>query len=183
MYLLIQNGAVARYPYSVEELRRDNPGVSFPATPTATTLAEWGVFPVQPTAMPTIDPIMQTVVEDTPTQLADGTWAQVWEVHAATAEEIAKRQKAVRARITRQVQQHLDDFAMTRGYDGIVSACSYATSQHPKYGVEGRYCVQAREDTWDVLFQIEADVLAGNRPMPMSYAEIEPELPVLAWPV
>lgn len=183
MYLLIQNGAVARYPYSVEELRRDNPGTSFPAQPTLTSLAEWGVYPVTPTAMPAVDPLTQNVVEDTPTQLSDGTWAQVWEVRSATAQEIAQRQQAVKDRITEQVQGRLDSFARTRGYDDIVSACSYATSQHPKYGPEGRYCVSAREDTWDVLFTIESEVIAGTRPMPMSYAEIEQDLPVLAWPV
>jgi len=182
MYLLIQNGAVAVYPYSVEQLRRDNPGTSFPAQPTLASLAEWGVFPVVQTQPPDSDPLTQTVVEDTPIQI-DGVWVQVWEVRAASAQEVADRQQATKAAITGQVQQRLDEFATTRGYDDIVSACSYATSQHPKYGPEGRYCVQAREDTWDVLFQIEADVLAGLRPIPLSYDEIEPELPVLAWPV
>lgn len=182
MYLLVQNGAVARYPYSFEELRRDNPDTSFPAQPTLASLAEWGVFPVVQTQPPDAHPLTQTVVEDTPIQV-DGVWVQVWELRAASAQEIAKRQESIRARITDQVQRRLDEFAMTRGYDGIVSACSYATSQHPKYGPEGRYCVTTREDTWDVLFQIEADVMAGLRPIPLSYDEIEPELPVLVWPV
>lgn len=182
MYLLAQNGAVVRYPYSFEELRRDNPGTSFPAEPTLAALAEWGVFPVVQTQMPASNPVTQTVVEDTPIQI-DGVWVQVWEVRAASSQEISDRQQAIKARITSDVQRRLDEFAMTRGYDSIVSACSYATSQHPKYGPEGRYCVTAREDTWDVLFQIESDVIAGLRPMPVSYGEIEPDLPVLDWPV
>lgn len=182
MYLLIQNGEVAAYPYSFEQLRRDNPGTSFPAQPSPAALSEWGVHPVTSIAMPASDPLTQTVVEDTPIQV-DGVWVQVWEVRAASAQEIAARQEAIRAKITAQVQQRLDDFAATRGYDDIVSACSYATSQHAKYGPEGRYCVTAREETWDVMFAIEAQVVAGTRPMPTSYAEIEPELPVLAWPV
>lgn len=181
MYLLIQNGAVAAYPYSFEQLRRDNPGTSFPAQPTQASLAEWGVFPVVQTTPPEPHPLNQTVVEDTPIQV-DGVWVQVWELRAASAQEIAERQQAIKARITYQVQQRLDDFARTRGYDNIVSACSYATSTHPKYGPEGRYCVGAREQTWDVLFSIEAEVLVGTRPMPLSYAEIESELPALVWP-
>ena len=84
--------------------------------------------------------------------------------------------------ITERVQERLDAFARTRGYDNIVSACSYATSTHPKYGPEGRYCVAVREQTWDTLFVIEADVIAGERPMPRCYEDIESELPVLAWP-
>lgn len=181
MYALVQNGAVAQYPYRLSDLRRDNPNVSFPVQPTNEMLAEWGVFPVVPTDIPQSDPLTQTVTEDIPA-LIDGVWVQVWEVRNASAEEVAERQEAVRAEVTARVQKRLDDFAMTRGYDNIVSACSYATSTHAKYGPEGRYCVEARENTWDVMFAIEADVIAGNRPMPLSYEEIEPELPPLVWP-
>lgn len=182
MYLLIQNGEIAAQSYSPAQLRRDNPGTSFPANPSDALLAEWGVFPVVQTQPPEANPLTQTVLEDTPVQV-DGVWVQVWELRAASAQEIALRQQQIRANITDQIQRRLDEFAMMRGYDGIVSACSYATSQHSKYGPEGRYCVTAREATWDAVFQIESDVLAGTRPMPMTYAEIEPELPVLAWPV
>ncbi len=176
------DGQTVQYPSSPEQLRRDNPGVSFPEVIPGSLLAEWGVYPVTPTAQPAFDSLTQTVVEDTPIQI-DGVWTQVWEVRGASAQEIAARQQQIKEQITAQVQQRLDDFARSRGYDDIVSACSYATSQHQKYGPEGRYCVTAREDTRDVMFAIEAEVVAGTRPMPRSYDEIEPELPVLAWPV
>lgn len=90
---------------------------------------------------------------------------------------------AKKAEIVADVQLRLDIFAQTRGYDNIVSACSYATSQHQKYGPEGRYCVAAREQTWDALFAIEAEVTAGTRPLPSGYEEIKAELPALVWPV
>jgi hypothetical protein len=93
-----------------------------------------------------------------------------------------KTPEQIRDEITTAVQARLDTFARTRGYDDIVSACSYATSSHPRYGPEGRYCVSAREETWDAMFAIEAQVLAGVRPLPAGYAEIEPELPPLVWP-
>ena len=95
MYLLQQDGVVLRYPYSAEELRRDNPGVSFPAQPSLAALAEWGVYPVTSTAMPAFDPLSQTVVEDTPVQV-DDVWVQVWEVRTASAQEIAAVQEAIR---------------------------------------------------------------------------------------
>ena len=82
-----------------------------------------------------------------------------------------------------KVQQRLDDFARTRGYDGIMSACTYATSTNAKFAAEGQYCVGARDATWATLYQILDEVLAGTRPMPTGYADIEPELPVLEWPV
>ena len=85
--------------------------------------------------------------------------------------------------ITAATQQRLDDFARTRGYDGIMSACTYATSTNAKFAAEGQYCVGARDATWATLYQIMDDVLAGTRPMPTGYADIEPEVPALVWPV
>lgn len=171
-----------QYPYTDSQLIESNPGVSFPASLNDACRAQFGVYPVTATPKPDFDPINQTLVEDTPIQV-DGQWVQVWEVRASSAQEIADRKQAIKDEITNRVQQRLDEFARTRGYDNIVSACSYASSNHAKYGPEGRYCVQAREDTWDVLFQIEADVIAETRPMPLTYEDIEPELPVFAWPV
>lgn len=95
----------------------------------------------------------------------------------------SKTPEEIKDEITAAVQSRLDAFAQGRGYDNIVSACSYATSQHPKYGPEGRYCVSAREQTWDALFAIEAQVIAGTRPMPAGYEDIEADLPALVWPV
>ena len=79
-------------------------------------------------------------------------------------------------------QQRLDDFARTRGYDGILSACTYATSPTPRFAAEGQYCVEARDATWAKLYEMLDEVLAGTRPMPSGYADVEPELPALAWP-
>jgi hypothetical protein len=91
-YALIQNGAVAVYPYSFSMLRRDNPQVSFPSDPDDDKLAEFGVFAVAPTAKPSVD-LTKNVVEATPV-LTNGVWAQAWSVVGASAEEIAERQKA-----------------------------------------------------------------------------------------
>lgn len=181
LYAKVEHGVLVRYPCSDTQLRLDNPQTSFPAAISDEIRAAFGVYPVAPTAPPTYDTLMETLTELTPVQV-EGVWTQQWSVRPAGSEELAARQQALKAEITAQVQQRLDTFAQSRGYDNIVSACSYATSQHIKYGPEGRYCVAAREDTWDVMFQIEADVAAGLRPIPRSYEEIEPELPVLTWP-
>lgn len=85
--------------------------------------------------------------------------------------------------ITVSTQSRLDDFAKTRNYDGILSACTYATSSITKFQVEGQYCVNMRDSTWATLYQILADVQGGLRPMPSGYSDIESELPDLVWPV
>lgn len=90
-YALIENGAIAQYPYSFAQLRRDNPQVSYPSEPSDERLAEFGVHVVAPTAKPAIT-LTQNVVEATPVLVA-GVWTQAWSVVAASAEEIANRQK------------------------------------------------------------------------------------------
>lgn len=91
-------------------------------------------------------------------------------------------QPPVQEQIVTATQQRLDDFARTRNYDGILSACTYATSTVPKFKTEGQYCVEARDETWAKLYEIMDEVQSGVRPPPTGYDDIEPELPVLEWP-
>ena len=85
------------------------------------------------------------------------------------------------ASVQQAVQQRLDDFARTRAYDGILSACTYATSKIEKFATEGQYAVQARDTTWAACYAIMADVQQGQRPMP-TVGQVLAELPVLEWP-
>lgn len=79
-------------------------------------------------------------------------------------------------------QERLDDFARMRNYDGILSACTYATSTVPKFAAEGQYAVQARDATWWALYALLGDVQAGTRPVPQSFDDVAPLLPELEWP-
>jgi hypothetical protein len=79
-----------------------------------------------------------------------------------------------------KVQARLDAFARTRGYDGILSACTYAVSTNPKFAAEGQYCVQVRDATWAKCYEILNAVQAGERPVP-TWEEVEAELPALEW--
>ena len=79
-------------------------------------------------------------------------------------------------------QKRLDDFAKTRLYDGILSACTYATSSVQKFQAEGQYCVNARDTTWATLYTILGEVQQGTRPVPSGFADIEPLLPALVRP-
>lgn len=91
-------------------------------------------------------------------------------------------QAEILAAYTAAIQARLDDFAKTRGYDGILPACTYATSSVPKFAAEGQYAEEARDATWAKSYEILAAVEAGTRPMP-TIDEIMLELPLLAWPV
>jgi hypothetical protein len=93
MYILAPNQIAEIYPYSIGNLRRDNPNVSFPRNPSDALLASYNVFPVVPLAPPDYDPITQNLSQTTPT-LVNGQWLQTWQVTDASAEEIFERQRA-----------------------------------------------------------------------------------------
>ena len=109
------------------------------------------------------------------------------EVYPLPVEEVAANQAAAAQALQQSVvdatQRRLDDFARTRNYDGILSACTYATSAVPKFAAEGQYAVQARDATWAALYQFMADVQAGTQPVPSGFEDVEPLLPALEWPL
>lgn len=87
----------------------------------------------------------------------------------------------IQAEIVLSTQQRLDTFAQTRGYDGILSACTYASSSIPHFASEGKSAANLRDATWEALYTLMAQVQAGAHPMPTCFADIEPLLPVLVW--
>lgn len=90
MYILAPNQIAEIYPYSIGQLRRDNPQTSFPRNPSETLLAQYNVFSVVLTPQPEINPMAQRIEEATPV-LFEGDWLQVWSVIDLTPEEIAQR--------------------------------------------------------------------------------------------
>ena len=117
------------------------------------------------------------------TEDADGKVTTAAENQAAyIAKKTQERALAVKNQIIDATQKRLDDFAQTRNYDGILSACTYATSAVLKFATEGQYCVEVRDTTWAALYDILGKVQAGTRPKPSGYADIEADLPVLTWP-
>lgn len=170
----------------IHEIRQAFPDISLPENPTDSDFERIAVYPVSQTPIPIYDLITQGCKELAPQQDASGNWARVYEVfylpqEQVTANELAKRERILND-VVIQTQRRLDDFAKTRNYDGILSLCTYATSSVPKFQGEGQYGVQARDATWAKLYEIMAEVEAGIRPMPESFSDVEPELPVLEWP-
>ena len=100
-------------------------------------------------------------------------------VHEPSPEEIEAQ---LINSVTTATQNRLDSFARSRNYDGILSACTYATSPTVKFATEGQYCVVVRDATWSALYTIMVEVKNGVRPMPTGFSDIEADLPVLEWP-
>ena len=80
MYVRIENGAVAEFPYLLGKLKQDNPNTSFPASIPEATLNSYGVYTVTEVTKPTCNYATHEVVENDPV-LTDGVWTQSWSVN------------------------------------------------------------------------------------------------------
>jgi len=181
-YIKVKDGKVVQYPVSQSQIVNAHPEVSFPSYPISDDLmASYDCYPVQEEVPPPVD-FAQRLKEVTPVKIG-GAWVQSWVVEDITGSELDELHAQLKRRIVAETQARLDNFANTREYDGILSAASYATSTNPTRRAEGQYAVDARDETWDVLYAILDDVIAKKRPIPKSFSEIEDELPALVWPV
>jgi len=107
MHVLLNNGNVENYPYTIGNLRRDNPNTSFPKKPSDELLEDFGMFRVAKVDRPAYDHT-KNIEEGTPV-LTDGVWTQVWNITDASAEEIAERTANESANVRSERDQLLAD--------------------------------------------------------------------------
>jgi hypothetical protein len=79
-----------------------------------------------------------------------------------TQEEILQQYTA---QFINSIQEHLDSTAKAKGYDNIVSACSYAGAPNP-FQSESIAFITWRGDVWAYCYQELAKVKSGERPIP-----------------
>ena len=96
---------------------------------------------------------------------------------ALAAEALASTRKT----LTDAMQSYLDQTAQERGYDGILSLCSYATSSNPRFGPEGQAGVTFRDAVWAYGYAVIDDITEGKRAVPTA-EELVAELPSIIWP-
>jgi hypothetical protein len=180
MYALINNSVVVKFPYTSNDLKTDNPDTSFPDTLTNDLLNSYGVYAVTKND-PSINEFTHTA-EISGCEFINDGWFVAWTIREKTQEELSETFKVIQNSIVMKTQMRLDTFARTRNYDGILSLCTYATSTIPKFQSEGQYGVNARDATWNTLYQILEEVQLGTRVAPTSFEDIEPDLPELVWP-
>ena len=87
MYLRIVNNETT-YPYSLQQLREDNPRTSFPSEMTESLMNEFDIFEVRPTPKP--NDYTKNISEGTPI-LIEGIYYQNWEQTNASESEINLR--------------------------------------------------------------------------------------------
>ena len=89
-------------------------------------------------------------------------WIPDPEPPAPTPEQ---QMQALTTQFTEAVQQHLDAQAISKGYDNIVSACSYAGAPNP-FQAESIQFITWRGNVWSYCYQELAKVQSGERPVP-----------------
>lgn len=87
-YAKIENGEVIKYPYSIQDLKKDNPNVSFPSIIDEPTKFGYSMLPIQKIEVQ--EDYTKNILEELP-ELIDGIWTQSWSITDATQEEIDQR--------------------------------------------------------------------------------------------
>lgn len=85
-YLLKKPDGSIVYPYSMAQLRTDNPTTSFPESLDAIA-DDWNCYPVQPSNQPQYNPITHTLTEGEP-KLMNGEYQQTWQLVAYPLEQV-----------------------------------------------------------------------------------------------
>lgn len=108
MYIKIINNKIVQYPYSIQDLRNDNPEVLFPSTYPEEILNQFNCYRVIESAKPLIDHT-KNVIEGEP--VFNGTYAEkTWIVVDATPEEIEYRQqKELKALESRKLEDYRNE--------------------------------------------------------------------------
>ena len=96
MYVQLTNNQPSKFPYTLADLRRDNPNTSFPADVTIEMLASFNVHPVTAAPVPDFDSKTHRVKQSV--QLVDGVWTQVWHLQELPEQQASANIRAERNR-------------------------------------------------------------------------------------
>ena len=139
---------------------------------------ETGVLNVPPKQVerPAYNTIFQKLEETT--EIIDGKLYQKWNIVNFSEPEVIEN---LISAFQKTIDSRLNDFVRSRGYDNIVSACTYLNSSITKYAIEAQRCIDLRSNIWNIGTKILDDIKTKKRPIPSSIEEIEKELPQLTW--
>lgn len=129
------------------------------------------------------NPATQKIINVEP--YIDGSLVRTVSVAGLTVEEIEnKRIERVSFRIQQfliEAQKRLDDFAKTKGYDSIMSVCTYKDSTREVFRNDAAKAIVIRDGWWETLATIASEVLSGQRAEPENFEALLSELPQLSW--
>ncbi len=112
-YLLASNGIISKFPYSLEELRSDNPQTSFAWEMSAEELSDWGVYSVDEQNPPPYNDQTESIELQDPS-LVNGLWIRSWLITSASTEEMEQRKVIKSAEVRRRRNRLLSETDYTQ---------------------------------------------------------------------
>lgn len=94
---LIVVGEYTVFPYSRQQLKKDNPNTSFPKEISEELLRIWRVFPVLEDPIPTVAANQKAIMDTEPTKVGD-EWRIGYSVRDKTLEEMEEESSVARIR-------------------------------------------------------------------------------------
>ena len=124
-YVKAQGGQTV-YPYSIVQLRKDNPRVSFPKDITDEILREYGVHFVEALAPPAYDEVRQRIEQNTTPEQNQEKWVLSWSVVNLTDEEVAQNLAKPEAEVRGMRDEILANTDWTQVVDTPVDQAAWA---------------------------------------------------------
>lgn len=100
MYIKVSEGVIEQWPYTLVDLRNDNPTVSFPTiqgTIPDEVLEQYKIFAVTELDEPDYDPSLQTISLNAEPVETENGWVLDYTITDKTAEELAEDEEATAA--------------------------------------------------------------------------------------
>jgi hypothetical protein len=126
MFVKITNGQVDQYPYTVGDLRKANPNVSFPRNISSETLAQFGVYNVTIAPNPDFNDRTQRLVTQQPV-LIDGVWTVTKAVVDKDQTQIDSENRQKEAEVRQTRGRLLTQSDWTQVADAPVDKTAWAT--------------------------------------------------------
>ena len=125
-----ESGTIEQYPYSIHNLRNDNPSTSFPKTAMEQDRiqSDYRIVEITGSGVPTSD--THNVTEASPTK-SNGNWIQTWAQTPKTEEELNDQVRAVRLDNYGSPQQQLE-FITENGLEAWQDKVAEIKLRHPK---------------------------------------------------
>lgn len=121
---LTEKGAVEKYPYTLSELKLDNPSVSFPSVIDEQTLSNFNVVSVTPSEQPSF--LYNKIFVRTAVQSSDGTYVEEWGYEDAEPSHVLARTESEAAAVRVRRNQLLAGSDWTQLYDAPVDSAAWA---------------------------------------------------------
>lgn len=109
MYVKLVNNEVDTFPYTLKQLRQDNPSVSFPKEISDELAAQFNVYPVRTGSLPARNILVQTLNRQTEPTFRDGQWWIDYEVEFLVLSQAEKN-----IRIERDMKLAETDWVVTK---------------------------------------------------------------------